>query len=199
MKRVQGAVSTFAIETLVENTDPYTFTETLGAYISGLATLPGSGEYVRALNVENRHADLIKELYLQYIYLLDQGSQLLTSQIVRLEDEGIDAQALLDTLLDGDDSSVLSSLAIGEFPKPEDLLEGYPDEANQAVMERNAKLYGADELRPMAVEVTISDKNYLFCADTLRYGDRWYMYDLSGNIGVFMAAISYAGGFLPLD
>ena len=40
---------------------------------------------------------------------------------------------------------------------------------------------------------------YLLCADTVRYGDTWYVLNLGGCIGNYLRCNNYSGGMIKIE
>ena len=93
------------------------------------------------------------------------------------------------------DTDILSSLSIGDFLEPQEVSDYYNSENNLNNLKRQEEYYGADEIQPMAVEVNIEGKEYLFCPNTVRYGEKWYILDLNGMLAIILGGNSYSCGF----
>lgn len=194
---LDGALSAFAMESYVENMDLEAYVERLGIYMPGNMPLSGEGDYADALNLELRRSDVTKTLMWQYVTLVDPNSPILEMQGIPLGNNG--PRALLESLIQGDGMEILSSLEIGDFQQPERLSESYSQAANQENIAKQEVCYGADEIQPLAVEVTVDGRAYLFCPDAIRYGDSWYLLSPGGNLAILLGAATTTGGFVPMD
>lgn len=66
---VQGMLSTFAIETYVDNVDAQTYLTRMGAFVpDDQEGVPLSNAYAREIAISRRYAGLADQLYMQYLY-----------------------------------------------------------------------------------------------------------------------------------
>ena len=190
---VEGMLSAFAMETYVEKLDLETFVDLVGVYYINMA-LPGDSDLIHTYNLEKRRADLTQMFIYQYLTLLTQDTELLEGVPMRVE-EG-EAKAMLRDLTASNDLETLSGLEIGKFQRPELVSEYYMEGKNQQNLARQAEIRGADEVRPVAVEVRVDGQDYLFCPDAVCYDGTWYLLSPVGNLAILLGASTYAGGFV---
>lgn len=194
---LDAMLSTVAMESYVEHMDLTAQVERLKVYTPWVMPLPDESDYGNALNLELRRSDVSQLLSFQYVSLTDPASPILESRPVVLEDS--DGAGLLRTLLRGDGAEILASLEVGDFRRPEMVSENYAEASNQEAVNKQCRVYGADEIQPLALEVTMDGRDYLFCPDAVRYGDTWYLLNLHGNLAILLGASTYVGGFVPVD
>jgi hypothetical protein len=94
------------------------------------------------------------------------------------------------------------------FVPYESLIEGILSEEylKKIKMEENRmiEILGADMVNSCIVAFEIGEDKYLLCPVTVRYGNKWYMYELSGTVlsALQISANSnsngMSGGILPI-
>ena len=195
---VEGMLSTFAMETYVDNLDLEAYVERLRVYVPISGTpLPGDSDLVQAINLEKRRATFTQIFAYQYLTLLDPDSPILEAEPLEV-DEG-QASEFLAQLEVRDDLEKLSEMTVGLTVSPERLTDAYQQENNQENLRRLTNVYGADEIQSLALRVTVDGRDYLFCPDLVRYDDTWYVLSPMGNLGLLLGGATYTGGFLPAD
>ena len=193
---LDGMLSAFAMETYVENMDLAAYVDRPKVYHS-VMPLPGDSGYVARLNLEKRRSDVTNTITYQYWTLTDPDSPILQLAPLPLEEES--AASFLQRLEPPRAMETLSGLTVGDFRRPELVSQSYGSTSNRKNLENRALVYGAEEIQPLAVEVTAGGREYLFCPDAIRYGERWYLLNLNGNLSILLSGSSTAGGFIPME
>lgn len=176
----EGVLSTYALESYVHNINLAQYTEIVGAYIPTTMPLPGNNNYVDGLNLIQRLYDVCFSLSFQYVALVDPDSQILDMTPLSLGESS--GEAFLNSLIRSDTTEVLSSLETGEILQPETLWSEYASDLALTNRKNVAKTYGADEVRSVVLEISIGDRDYLFCPDVVRYGESWYILQIDGTL-----------------
>jgi hypothetical protein len=112
-------------------------------------------------------------------------------------DEQIDEFA--DSMEQAMQAEALKSLKIDGTRSPSLLSDMYGHPKNQENIARGAKICGADEVVSVATEFHMGEHRYLMLSDVARYGEKWYMISLGGNIGVLLNVANNRGGLMPVD
>ncbi len=187
-------ISTFAIETYVEHYDFRAFLERIKAYpASPDIPYPGTNDFQRAMNAESRRRSILYVINNQMLLLCHPDYQV-GMPIAFAGSNAMDMDVFID--------------AMGQVGPPEDikwkgfvnvalLNDKYMSPKNQEYIMKQKATYGADELQSMAAALQIEGKPYLLCCDVLKYGDRWFLSSLGGNIGMLMGASMAQGGLIP--
>ena len=95
-----------------------------------------------------------------------------------------DAKAVLG-LFDEDRAKRLGALSDISFVSPQEFGQGYNSEALRQNTERYRAAYGADELTELIAVFDIGGEKYVIMPQLLRYGERWYI----GNMSSIAAAV----------
>lgn len=185
-------LETFAIETYVEKFNLSAYLERVSAYIYPNMILPGDAPLTEQLNVTRRVNEISNSLFYQLLTLCAPDSPLREAQSIRLDDET--PSALLERILPSGSWDKLSALSVGEFRQPLEVAPNLATESAQSNLEQQRAFLGADELRSMALELSLNGKEYLFCPYAVRYGDRWYLSSLYSSLSIILNVSNMAGG-----
>lgn len=193
LKRMMGA---FAVETYAEKYDFEANLERLKAYVPAQdIKLPNANRLAADLNIEGRKTAISNAILRQYLSLsyanLDQAS------LTGFENEGITAEEFVEHFTRNLESVKLDSLKLLGFIPPEELSEYYSIDANKENMDKQAVVYGADKIESRAAVVELAGEKYLLCMDVVNYGDKWFILNLSGNIGNLLGVDFVKSGVLP--
>lgn len=200
---LDGAMSTFAVETLAERFDLAAWIERLGAYSrnTGLPPLPNTDPFNTALNIETRRARVADEILLQLFVLADVDFGEAAYMHIRVEepDEFVDdlAAATTAAVFAGFADATPIALADVDAEVADRLLH------DEFLVDRRAELaatLGADELAPAALRATMSTPDgpleitVLF--DAVRYGDSWWLLGLGGDAALLLGLSAAEAGVL---
>lgn len=200
---VQGMISTFAIETYVDHVDRAAMIERVCAFvITGQDTNPMPTPYVRNLMVSERYGDIAQQLRYQYFsYAMPEayGDDIGKPVPFQSDDRTQEIQDFLGAFDSSPVNGWIGNIVFVEFVPPEELTDHFMDERNQQNLNRMMACRGCDELAEIVVHIQINGKDYYQCLECARYGDRWYVQNLGGNIGALLNLSTYIAGLLPLD
>lgn len=192
---VQGMIGTFAIESYVRHFDFPAQAERSGGYSFGSEIkLPNTNEMFIQYNIESRRSAVASSVYQQFMTMA-------LSDMDIYQPISLTTPEKLATFLsqfDGAELSGFETIVHKEFLDPATLTERYESGQIRSMIAENQAIYGADELRSMAASIEIEGRDYLFCSNVMRYGDRWYLHTLGGYIGMLLAVDYAAGGIVPL-
>ena len=96
-----------------------------------------------------------------------------------------EADAFL-SLFGWDWTGKLSTIGNIRIIRPEEAFPGYGSENMRDNRERIRRMYGADDVTDLAAVFTIGDVQYAFAPQLLRYGDKWYLGNISGMLSAIM-------------
>ena len=96
-----------------------------------------------------------------------------------------EADAFL-SLFGWDWAGKLSTIGNIRIVRPEEAFPGYGSENMRNNREKTRRMYGADEVTDLAAAFTIGDVQYAFAPQLLRYGDKWYLGNISGMLSAMM-------------
>ena len=212
---VQGMISTFAIETYVDHVDRQATIERFRASNNGIQdSCPMPTPYVRDLMVSERCGNIATQLYRQYL-LFAMPEEYRDDPYRPVTFKSDDRSQEISNFLDAFDNSPVNewigNIVFVGFVSLEELTgvgfvdpdfsvaDHFMDERNQENLNRMMACRGCDELAEIVVHIQINGKDYYQCLECARYGDRWYVQNLGGNIGALLNMSSYIAGLLPLD
>ena len=186
-------ISSFAIETYV---DSYNFEAQLDRTkvftLSMEIRFPNANDFFKSINVETRKEKIVTSICFQfssyYFPEYNVGLNLLFDG-----ENSVDFEEFIDRY----NSSTLipaSSFEFTNFLEPSEIAEHYASERNQENINQLARIYGADTMKSMVASFKIAGKPYILCCDVLRYGEKWYLSSLGGNIGALLSVPIYNGG-----
>jgi hypothetical protein len=193
---LRGMVSAFAIETYVEHFDFEAQLDRLGAYLpQAEIPYPNANDFFKAMNVEKRRSGIVNSIHYQFFTLrfpeIDLG--MLTS----FSGDGAPTPGEFADRMNAVTQGPAEGYALLAFADPASLSEHYLQPRNQENLAKLAGIYGAEELQSMAALIAVEGKPHLLCCDAIRYGDKWYLCSLGGNIGALLGMSVMQGGLSP--
>lgn len=179
---IDQMMTTFAVETYIDNFRLNRYVEYMGKYAVGFAYIPNDDEYMKQLNIGHRRFRIASQIRRQYL--------MMTGVMSKLEENGdgyvintfgeTTGEELLKSIFVADDSVYLSGIeyksvsAIREFSaRASDLDLEHAD----SVREEMAYL-GADQVESLFANVIINHTCYKMGIDTVCYDGRWYVLQL---------------------
>ena len=200
---VNGMLSTFAIETMVDNYDIVSLVKATNGYSSSM-TLPlrAEDEYTRSLLILRRQADISNALVRQYYYFNAYDESFYTGPVGFGEGHRYDTpEQFFDDLMSEAWMVTLGSISY-ENPLTEAELHivvtsEYWDniENINRTIESRKTYYGYDDIRPVAIKVYVRGVAYYFFMDVACFDGKWYNFEHGGMMGTFMTD-SIAEGFV---
>ena len=191
---IDAMVSTFAIESYVENYDLEERIETTKAismFESGLC-FPNSSDYVRELNNQARIGWITTQIRNGYYVLLNAEIPETTMSFTGEDaDDAIDD--LIDQLSDPKFNKKLGSMRMGDILTAEDL---------EVARENTKKLYkryeylNADELYDLVIEFEFDGRDYYLFMLTAQYDGKWYNVMLPSPLGLWSGLHANSGGMV---
>lgn len=209
---VASMLSTFAIETYVDNFDTQKFIErTRSVLQTNSLSLPSANDYIRGIQIADRYGTLAKSLVYQYLQYntpeeyadLANGCPISFSK----ESEGA-AEAFVNAMSDVPMEKWFGKIELTRFLSVEELAEiihndqlseTYYNEKNQNNIQRVADCYGCDELVDVPALLEIDGTEYLLLIQCARYGDTWYNLSLQGNLANILGFNVFSYGLMPFE
>ena len=189
-------LSTFAVETYVDNYDLEAYLENTGAYtVAVQQPIPSADAYTRELNRMARQYHITRNL--TYMYMGLGQVENYVSPIPFNGDPYEEPAQLVAALTNDNWMDTLAKLETGKVLRLEDLFEKSEQMYNS--LEGQRKYLHCEELVPLALEVTIDTQRYYLCVDAACYNGRWYNCNFFGSIGVYLGADALHGGLYPLE
>ncbi|MCL2164240.1 MAG: zinc ribbon domain-containing protein [Oscillospiraceae bacterium] len=193
---VESMISTFAVETYVKNYDFEAMINRLRVYtFNSDQVFPSDNQFTTGLNIQRRQSRIADSIRLQYINLFIPDA-INDGRPMPLTDDQ-EASSFIRTLSDQKYYESIQKLEVVGFVSPDSLSDLYSSEMNQRNMNQATDIIGAQELENVVSRVKIDSRIYLFCFDVARYGERWYINTLGGNIAPMLGLSAYAMGAVP--
>ena len=193
---IEAMLSTFAVETFAENYDLEAQIERVQAYMITLQqSLPSNNQFTTRLNIQRRQGQIADAIRFQYMSIFIPNA-INDGQITRIDDKQA-ARNFIKTLGDQSYYDSMRMLKIVGFISPGRLHDMYTSEQNQRNIDKTMEIIGAQRLENVVARVKINHQIYLFCFDVARYGEKWYIHSLGGNIGALLGIPVYAMGVIP--
>lgn len=204
---LKGMLSTFAVESYVENVDMEAFYEQMGFFdlssknSLGMAFPNGEG-LAEEINVEMRRGSIINMIYSQHMTRLLPGTEfgelleranLPFGQRDQWEEQ---AEKLVRALRQ---DPGFSDMEIGETFCAEDMLSEDKFEGYLKNLDRVSAYYGADELQDICLELTIDGADYQLFVQTGRYHGKWYNLTFNSALGAVSGVSLLSGGLYLAD
>lgn len=196
----EAALSTFAIESMVDHRDAFWTIERnmLLNPANSFYTVPSDNEWIRDLKIIKRYAEAAGYLYNQYVaYTIEDALDLSMGQMlpVRTQGELDNVKAVLtrperlEFLTNIKFIEVLDPVETGFFSKGS-MWKTYT---------RQAESYAVEDYIPLAAHIRIGEQHGLIFFDCGRYDGRWYNLQAGGVISYALGLEASKGGMVLLS
>ena len=189
-------LSAFAIESFVENHNFEYFIERIRAY-SPFADvrMPNANDFVESMNLTLRLGIISSHIGFQYLTLTQLEFDFTRPHPIQ-EPESVDefVQQFERDL----DSPDLESIEIIGFIPPEALSEQYLDRNNQMNIERQAVIFGVEEIANRVVVFQMGRHQYMLFVEVGNYDGQWHLLHFGGNAAALVGVNQlYMGLLVP--
>lgn len=192
---VREILSTFAIESYVDNLDMEEYLQQVSSYVISMG-LVSDDDYSREIRLVQRQYDIARQLGYLYINHTEAGFSE-NGQPVSIRKEYETADKFIDAMTAEDWAEILEEMEIGDILTFEDVLpERAGDKQLMELLEHRADQYGCDEIVSLVVEITLDGVDYYLCADVANYDGKWYILSPIGVIGTMLGALSMSCGLV---
>ncbi len=185
----------FAVESYVDHFDFQSRLESTGGYIfmQQEINLPVINGFTRDLNLQSRKKEIQRNILKQYAALGSYSGKDMSDLAQSME---LNVSSIL---LEMPNRLNLNTIKVLGYIIPERISEFYGSDEFQNLRLRRMKEYGADNTESIAVVFEFNGARYVSCIDTVKYGDKWYIHELGGELSSLLGLnINYAG-IIPLD
>ncbi len=198
---VDGMISTFAVESCVENYDPTAYYEYTQKYmpiaLSNQELLPDSSELAKGINAECMKNYISENILRQYMTRIVSyfPSEIYTNvgTPITFSDE-FDPEDLIK-ILDRDPG--FRDMTVKNFLGSSDLF-GSKMEMVEEQKERYNKTYegiwNADDFKHIQLKLTIDQEDYYLFMTVIRYGDKWYNFSFGNYYSNAYGLVTTNGG-----
>jgi len=214
-------MSTFVVETYVRKANYEKYLNSVGHFNTWEPIFLNDNEYEFAANLESRRGGIADAIITKYKFLCLNNIEKIPDPDYWVHDGDIlrliidvgkneeDVTKLVNWITECLDSAHLRSINLLGFIPRESLVDNFLDKSDWDYIETldniEARCYGADMMTSCAAIFEIDGKSFLFCPDTICYGDKWYLYSLAGYTSKYLCdsfdASSVGGdvGIIPLN
>lgn len=191
---INAMLQTFAIESYVEHLDWQAYVQRLQIYSFPSTPPPADPPLFSDYSCVWRADSIAQQILMQVMTLCAPDSPVLDFRPIMLDLDVEKPADFQQRLFPNEMLEPLASLTTGDFLPPETVAPEIEIEKFQESFQSYRQALGANELRDMALELQLNGVDYLFCPQAVRYGDRWYLCSLHGNVAVLLGVAFYAGG-----
>ncbi len=199
---LDAMVSSFAIETYVDNFDMRAYLERIQIYQLGAMPLylPPDSLFTEALAVEQRHDTVFHQVLFQALRLVDPDLE--PTEGVSLTDpaeleEFYNHLAAAAAALDTSEAASFTFVPLAEVDA--EAAEDYESEQNQTNLDELSGILGADEMTDLVVRFTVGGREFFAFFSVVRYGDAWWVAQLGGNFAQLVGISTLEVGAVPVD
>ena len=187
---VDSLVSTFAVESLVDNSDPEAVLERSRMFqYTMYHAIPASNQAVRSLLIYRRTAEITEGLYRQYLYYcIDDPVAPAT-----LRDKA-EQERFLSRFDSSPAADAVGRIAFVEWISPL-AIDMFSTAKSFENVARTYDVYGADDVACLIAHITIDGEDAVQFMDCIRYGDRWYNMRSYSIPAIIMGLDAFSNGF----
>lgn len=205
---VDEMISTFAIETLVDNYDLITHIEISGGYSANM-TYPicSDNEYTRSILLLRRQTALNNALLKQYFYFNAEEESLYSNPTTFGKNHPYQTPSeLFDALMNPNWMRTLAGMSYNEPLTDTELKRLLPTEYWEDVhlvekynLQRKS-YFCYEDISTVAVEVYLDGELYHFFMEAVCYGGKWFNFQHGGFLATtYMNQPTLSEGFVPVD
>lgn len=187
-------ISTFAIESYIDNYDLNAFLARVKSYtLSFEVRIPTNDKESRELNILYRLSKVVDMMLMQYLYITiptaySEGGL----RILQTEEE---QKTFLETVNSEMAAYPFADLEILDVLQANQVDERYDMELNQKNIANQAMTFTREvkNVANLGVVFRADNHKWMFCPQLVSYNDCWYIASLQGNLA-HLQGINYAGG-----
>ena len=180
-------ISAYAVETCIDHFDLKAQLARIGVYTMSMTpSMPNSGNLLRGINIETRKNQIVQSILWQITAICLPGQDFSQPIPLSRENDGEAAAAFVEGIEGAFDAVDFGTLTFLRFTPPEQASELYASERNQENIKEQIAPYGAEEARSVIAHFIVGENFCAFTCDAIRYGDRRFMHQPGGNIGVLV-------------
>lgn len=194
---IDEVLSTFAIESYVDNFDTRDHIERIMAFVPNAPFTmdyelsDGSG-FDRDIRIKVRQAYIIRSYY-----------NMISQQTVQHDGqtigplEGQELDDFMDRMNGTDFLNAWKNMKFIKFVSPDEICDAYYSEQNQRNIGLQTKAYHCEEISNVCALVEINGENYYQLAECGKYGGRWYIISCTGNLSSILGVSIDLYGLVP--
>lgn len=191
---IDEVISTFAIESYVDNFDTRAHIERLTAFVPNSPfimdyELSDGSNFDRDIRIKVRQAYIIRSYY-----------NMISQQTVQHDGqtigplEGQEVDEFMNRISESDFLNAWENMKFVKFVSPDELCDVYYSEQNQRNIELQTAPYHCEEVSNICALVEINDEDYYQFAECGKYDGKWYIISCTGNLASILGvSIDYYG------
>lgn len=189
---VDDMVAAFALETFMDHCDAETAMQRMQSISPvTLNTVPVNGAYSRSLLINARRAQITNSLMQQYIQI----SAHLDGLTAPLQDAAA-RQEMLDRFANSPANAWEGNVTLEGLVNPALLTDKIAHPMNLINGALQTAYYGADDVAWEVAHLKLAGEDALLLLQCAKYGDRWFIAELSGIPGAVMGLPMNAAGMI---
>lgn len=193
---VDKMISTFAIESYVENFDQQKYIERIAVHTSADQPLTNdttTGEAINCYARVSRVSGYIRNGY--YVLLGLDATEVVTFSNKDTRKE--DIAAFLESMEDSKFSKQLSRIEIGDVLTADDFdLNFDPPDYYEVNLEKSLAHLDVSDIKDLAIEIEMNGEDYYLFMCTAKINGKWYNISIPSSLGTFNGATINTGGFI---
>ena len=194
---VAGMLSTFAIETCVENCDILARMERAQSFSPRPEFPMGTDDpYLAQISAATRYSDLSNDLYFQYMAFSWPEEYGRFNRVSAFFKQDGEANAFLESLSAANFAAALREMELTGFTSAQDMVDEADMEIYFLFVEELSRDYGCDEILDMAARVNLGGEEYYQLLVCARYGEKWYNLEFGGILSAFLDFSEYNAGLI---
>lgn len=195
---VSKILSTFAVETYVENYDLETHVEEMNSYSFAYnQKFLCVDNFTTDLNLLSRQQTIANNLTrLCFLSCLGEDSEIVQGYPIRFDgDPYNDPDELFDDIDFESWSEILSEMEFDDdFVYADDLVDEDSIDMFEDHLDQQCDYYGCDEIVPMGLELELNGEDCILFVDVACYDGKWYILQQGGMLATWQGCSSYCGG-----
>ena len=189
---VEGMLSTFAVETYVENFDLEAVIMSDNAYYREyIQSFPSDSKFAIELNTHQRQYQIAQTIIRQYFSVFI--PTLVDEQFISFADTQ-EARRFINSLNNQSNFESMHSMSVLGFISPSRLIDYFSSEDYHRFIDHQSDIASAQGLESIVARVEIKNQVYLFCFDVACYEEIWYIYQSGGFTGSILGLYVTSGG-----
>ena len=194
---VSKILSTFAIETYVENFDDEAYMEYMNAYpFNPSSLLTPVDRYTKDLFMIDRQQSITKNLYYMSATISMGENADLVGRIISFNGDPYDDPHDFLKDLDLDSwSEILSEIEFDDdFVYMDDVADKSQEEKFEDLLYEQCDFYGCDEIIPIGLEVELDGEDCVLYMNVACYDGKWYNLTQGGHLASWLGCPTSSGG-----
>lgn len=193
---LDAMLATFAVESYVDNYDFAAGIERLRSYNPNDLSVqyPNTCEFTKQMNIASRREGITRLISRQYLFF-NVPEVMKDGRIVTFDGDA-DMQDFISALEKDTENYIFEDLEITGTIPPEDLSDLYLNEKNQKNIDKRANVIGVDgeDVANVVITFDADGKSWVFSPQLVRYDNKWYIEELTGNVAILIGLPVFSGG-----